>query len=154
MGSEQNDVVSEVPELSLKGTPEAILRLGEGLARTKYKIDLLGKTGWGEFTANLHGMESSGEWDCPDDALTFLSKIFPFALLPTGKESLDIFRVPAERVIGRRWPYEHICTLLRELIKHFPGDSGYQRSHWSTALLAIKINEITGCQLHAGIVRR
>ncbi len=21
-----------------------------------------------------------------------------------------------------RWPYEHICTLLRELIKHSPGD--------------------------------
>lgn len=50
--------------------------------------------------------------------------------------------------------FEHICTLLRELIKHSPGDFGYQRSRWSTELLAIKINEITGCQLHAGTVRR
>ncbi|WP_410315286.1 IS630 family transposase [Klebsiella pneumoniae] len=60
--------------------------------------------------------------------------------------------LPAGR--SRRWPFEHICTLLRELIKHSPGDFGYQRSRWSTELLAIKINEITGCQLHAGTVRR
>ena len=51
--------------------------------------------------------------------------------------------LPAGR--SRRWPFEHICTLLRELIKHSPGDFGYQRSRWSTELLAIKINEITGC---------
>ncbi|HFQ7620457.1 TPA: IS630-like element ISEc33 family transposase, partial [Klebsiella pneumoniae] len=37
---------------------------------------------------------------------------------------------------------------------HSPGDFGYQRSRWSTELLAIKINEITGCQLHAATVRR
>lgn len=60
--------------------------------------------------------------------------------------------LPAGRT--RRWPFEHICTLLRELVKHSPGDFGYQRSRWSTELLAIKINEITGCQLHAGTVRR
>ncbi|MBN7970054.1 helix-turn-helix domain-containing protein, partial [Klebsiella pneumoniae] len=60
--------------------------------------------------------------------------------------------LPAGR--SRRWPFEHICTLLRELIKHSPGDFGYQRSRWSTELLAIKINEITGCQLHAATVRR
>ncbi|EAQ4906535.1 IS630 family transposase [Salmonella enterica] len=60
--------------------------------------------------------------------------------------------LPAER--ARRWPFEHICTLLHELVKHAPGDFGYQRSRWSTELLAIKINEITGCQLHAGTVRR
>lgn len=60
--------------------------------------------------------------------------------------------LPAGR--SRRWPFEHICTLLRELIKHSPGYFGYQRSRWSTELLAIKINEITGCQLHAGTVRR
>jgi len=59
--------------------------------------------------------------------------------------------LPAGR--SRRWPFEHICTLLRELIKHSPGDFGYQRSRWSTELLAIKINEITGFQLHAGTVR-
>ncbi|EPS8031263.1 helix-turn-helix domain-containing protein [Escherichia coli] len=60
--------------------------------------------------------------------------------------------LPAER--SRRWPFEHICTLFRELIKHSPGYFGYQRSRWSTELLAIKINEITECQLHAGTVRR
>ncbi|EBA6814172.1 hypothetical protein B6A99_13210 [Salmonella enterica] len=60
--------------------------------------------------------------------------------------------LPAGRT--RRRPFEHICTLLRELVKHAPGDFGYQRSRWSTERLAIKINEITGCQLHAGTVRR
>ncbi|OVC54295.1 DDE endonuclease, partial [Escherichia coli] len=60
--------------------------------------------------------------------------------------------LPAGR--SRRWPFEHICTLFRELIKHSPGYFGYQRSRWSTELLAIKINEITECQLHAGTVRR
>lgn len=55
---------------------------------------------------------------------------------------------------GRRWSFEHICALLRQLIKHSPGDFGYQRFRWSTELLAIKINEITGCRLHASIVRR
>jgi hypothetical protein len=37
---------------------------------------------------------------------------------------------------GRRWPFEHICAFLRELVKHSPGDFGYQRSRWSTELLA------------------
>lgn len=55
---------------------------------------------------------------------------------------------------GRRWPFEHICVLLRQLIQHSPEDFGYQRSRWSTELLAIKINEITGCRLHASTVRR
>lgn len=55
---------------------------------------------------------------------------------------------------GRRWPFEYICALLRQLINHSPGDFGYQRSRWSTELLAIKINEITGCRLHASTVRR
>jgi hypothetical protein len=68
----------------------------------------------------------------------------------SGVEGLK--SLPAERT--RRWSFEHICILLRELIKHTPGDFGYQRSRWSTELLAIKINEITGCQLHAGTVRR
>jgi hypothetical protein len=48
--------------------------------------------------------------------------------------------LPAGR--SRRWPFEHICTLLRELIKHSPGDFGYQRSRWSTELLAIKIKAL------------
>lgn len=71
--------VPTLPELPLKGIPQEILRLGKRLADTKYQIDMLGKTGWGELTANLHGLEASGEWDGPDDALTFFSKIFPFA---------------------------------------------------------------------------
>lgn len=55
---------------------------------------------------------------------------------------------------GRRWPFEPLCVLLRQLVKRSPGDFGYQRSHWSTELLPIKINEMTGCQLHASTVRR
>ncbi|WP_233209044.1 IS630 family transposase, partial [Erwinia sp. B116] len=55
---------------------------------------------------------------------------------------------------GRRWPVEHICSLLLQLVKHSPGDFGYQRSRWSTELMAIKIREITGCHLHASTVRR
>lgn len=60
--------------------------------------------------------------------------------------------LPAGR--GRRWPFEHICELLRTLVRHSPGDFGYQRSRWSTELMALKINEITGCRLHAGTIRR
>ena len=55
---------------------------------------------------------------------------------------------------GRRWPFEHICALLRELVKYSPGDFGYQRSRWSTELLAIKIRDVTGCPLHASTIRR
>lgn len=56
--------------------------------------------------------------------------------------------------LGRRWPFEHICALLRELVKHSPGDFGYQRFRWSTELLAIKIRDVTGCLLHASTIRR
>ncbi|MGU5084030.1 helix-turn-helix domain-containing protein, partial [Escherichia coli] len=59
-----------------------------------------------------------------------------FAL--SGAEGLK--SLPAGR--SRRWPFEYICPLLRELIKHSPGDFGYQRSRWNIKLLAIKINEI------------
>lgn len=52
------------------------------------------------------------------------------------------------------WPFESICALLRELIKLTPGDFGYQRSRWSTELLAIKINELTRCRIHARTLRR
>jgi len=65
----------------------------------------------------------------------------------------SLFRsLPSGR--GRRWPFEHICELLRALVKYSPGDFGYQRSRWRTELMAIKINEITGCRLHAGTIRR
>lgn len=63
----------------------------------------------------------------------------------SGSEGLK--SLPSGR--GRRWPFEHICALLRELVKHSPGDFGYQRSRWSTELLAIKIRDVTGCPLHA-----
>jgi len=42
----------------------------------------------------------------------------------SGVEGLE--SLPAGR--SRRWPFEHICTLLRELVKYSPGDFGYQRS--------------------------
>jgi len=51
--------------------------------------------------------------------------------------------LPAGR--SRRWLFEHICTLFRELIMHSLGDFGYQHSRWSTELLAIKIKDLTGC---------
>jgi len=68
----------------------------------------------------------------------------------SGAEGLK--SLPAGR--GRRWPFEHICALLRELVKHSLGDFGYQRSRWSTELLAIKIRDITGRPLHASTIRR
>ena len=52
----------------------------------------------------------------------------------SGVEGLK--SLPAGR--ARRWPFEHICTLLRELVKHSPDDFGYKRSRWNTELLAIK----------------
>ncbi len=55
---------------------------------------------------------------------------------------------------GRRCLFEHICALLRQLVKHFPSDFGYQRSQWRTELMAIKLREITGYCLHASTVRR
>jgi len=57
----------------------------------------------------------------------------------SGVEGLK--SLPAGR--SRHWPFEHICTLLRERVKQAPGDFGYQRSRWSTELLTIKINETT-----------
>ncbi|WP_096777748.1 hypothetical protein [Izhakiella australiensis] len=109
---DQKDSGSEkqIPELVMKSIPHEILALGLRLTDTKYQIDLLGKAGWGNLTANLHGLETSGEWDGPDDALTFFSKIFPFAPLPGNSESMGFFQVPTERVIGRSWRWwpEHL----------------------------------------------
>jgi transposase len=45
---------------------------------------------------------------------------------------------------GRRWSFEHICELLRELVKHSPSEFCYQCSRWSIELLAIKIREVIG----------
>lgn len=55
---------------------------------------------------------------------------------------------------GRCWPFEHICALLRQLVKHSPYDFGYQRFRWSSELLAIKIRKVPGCPLHASTIRR
>lgn len=38
-------------------------------------------------------------------------------------------------------------------VRHSSGDIGYQRSHWRTEFLVIKINEITWCKLHPGTIR-
>lgn len=124
---------AQLPELPLKGIPQEILRLGKRLADTKYQIDMLGKTGWGELTANLHGLEASGEWDGPDDALTFFSKIFPFAMLPAETEPLGIFRVPTERVIGRSWRWwpDHLsATSETKLVEHLEGPHAAESTSW------------------------
>lgn len=131
MESEDNDVT--VPELPLKGIPVEILRMGKRLAETKYQIDILGKTGWGDLTANLHGLEASGEWDGPDDALTFFSKIFPFAMLPTETEPLGVFRVPTERVIARSWRWwpEHLSASSEaRLVEHLNGPHAAESTSW------------------------
>ncbi|BBW74555.1 hypothetical protein THOKLE011_08450 [Klebsiella michiganensis] len=66
-----------------------------------------------------------------------------------GTERLISLRTGRER----QWPFEQICALLVQLVSRSPADFGYQRSRWSTELLAIKINEITGCKLHPGAGR-
>lgn len=68
----------------------------------------------------------------------------------SGAEGLVSLRPGRER----KWPFELICRLLVLLVIRSPGDFGYQRSRWSTELLAIKINDITGCKLHPGTIRR
>ncbi len=67
----------------------------------------------------------------------------------SGAEGLVSLRPGRER----KWPFELICRLLVLLVIRSPGDFGYQRSRWSTELLAIKINDITGCKLHPGTIR-
>ncbi len=48
---------------------------------------------------------------------------------------------------------KYLRALLRELVKHFPGDFGYQSSRWSSELLAI-VREFTGCPLHASAIQQ
>jgi transposase len=94
------------------------------------------------------------------DTVSHVARTLCFARSPTGRwinwftlsGAEGLKSLPSGR--GRRWPFEHICALLRELIKHSPGDFGYQRSRRSTELLAIKIRDITGCPLHASTIRR
>ncbi|KAA3666399.1 IS30 family transposase [Pectobacterium carotovorum] len=55
----------------------------------------------------------------------------------------------------RRWPFEHICALLRELIRHSPGDFGYQRSgHWEGDLIQGSKNSyiVTPVERHSRFV--
>ncbi|MGE9550892.1 hypothetical protein ACQPT2_06665 [Erwinia amylovora] len=133
MESEHIEANPTVPDLSLKGIPSEILRLGKRLADTKYQIDMLGKTGWGELTGNLHGLEASGEWDGPDDALTFFSKIFPFAMLPAETEPLGVFQVPTERVIARSWRWwpEHLSgSSEARLQEHLASPFAAESTSW------------------------
>lgn len=115
---------ASIPLLDLSAIPAEIMLLGKRLADTKYQIDMLGKVGWGELTANLHGLEASGEWNGPDDALTFFSKIFPFAMLPSETEPLGVYQVPTERVIGRSWRWwpDHLSGNSEEKLReHLSG---------------------------------
>ncbi len=117
----------------MKGIPSTILRLGKHLADMKYQIDILGKNGWGELTANLHGMEPGGEWNGPDDALTFFSKIFPFAMQPVQTEPLGVFNVPTERVIGRSsqwWPDHLNGNSEAKLLEHLNGPFAAEGTFW------------------------
>lgn len=126
MESEQTEPNStlSIPLLDLSAISGEMLLLGKRLADTKYKIDMLGKAGWGELTANLHGLEASGEWNGPDDALTFFSKILPFAILPSETEPMGIYQVPTERVIGRSWRWwpDHLNDNSEEKLReHLSG---------------------------------
>jgi len=130
---EQTETTIAVPELPLADIPSTILRLGKRLADTKYQIDLLGKNGWAELTNNLHGMDTGGEWDGPDDALTFFSKVFPFAMLPTETEPMGIFRVPTERVISRSWSWwpEHLHgSSEAKFLEHLNGPTAAEGTSW------------------------
>ena len=51
-------------------------------------------------------------------------------------------------------PYEQIKVVLETLIQISPQDIGYQRSRWSTELMAIEINRIMGLNVHASTIRR
>lgn len=132
---------SSIPLLDLSAISGDILQLGKRLADTKYKIDMLGKVGWGELTANLHGLEASGEWNGPDDALTFFSKVFPFAILPSETEPLGIYQVPTERVIGRSWRWwpDHLSGNSEEkLLEHLNGPhSAESTSYYFISALAV-----------------
>nr|CBX79945.1 hypothetical protein predicted by Glimmer/Critica [Erwinia amylovora ATCC BAA-2158] len=124
MQSEHSET-SPAPFLDLTAIPADILQLGKRLADTKYQIDVLGKQGWGELTGNLHGLEAGGEWNGPDDALTFFSKILPFAALPSENAPPGIWQVPVERVIGRSWRWwpEHLIGNSEEKLReHLAGD--------------------------------
>ncbi|WP_051937035.1 hypothetical protein [Erwinia sp. 9145] len=124
---------SSAPELSMEGIPQPILALGKRLADTKFQIDVLGKNGWADLTANLHGLEASGEWSGPDDALTFFSKIVPFASLPAQTEPLGIFQVPVERVISRSgqwWPEHLSASSEARLVEHLQSPSAAESTSY------------------------
>lgn len=130
-----------IPLLDLSAISREMLLLGKRLADTKYKIDMLGKVGWGELTANLHGLEASGEWNGPDDALTFFSKILPFAILPSETEPMGIYQVPTERVIGRSWRWwpDHLSANSEEkLLEHLNGPHAAEStSYYFISALAV-----------------
>lgn len=133
MEDQHSDVTATVSELPLKGIPSTILRLGKHLADTKYQVDILGKNGWAELTGNLHGLEPGGEWNGPDDALTFFSKIFPFAMLPVQAEPPGVFNVPTERVISRSgqwWPDHLNGNSEAKLLEHLNSPFAAEGTSW------------------------
>lgn len=137
----ESNSTNSIPLLDLSAISREMLLLGKRLADTKYKIDMMGKTGWGELTANLHGLEASGEWNGPDDALTFFSKIFPFAILPSETEPMGIYQVPTERVIGRSWRWwpDHLSANSEEKLReHLNGPHAAEStSYYFISALAI-----------------
>ncbi len=57
---------------------------------------------------------------------------------------------------GRRakLPKQQILAMLRVLVELTPQDLGYQRSLWSTELLAIEINKLFSITIHSSTIRR
>lgn len=153
----QHGEAAAFPLLDMTAIPQEIMALGKRLADTKYQIDLLGKAGWGDLTANLHGLEDSGEWNGPDDALTFFSKIFPFAILPSETEPMGVFQVPTGQVIGRSWRWwpEHLNNNSeKKLREHLAGPhAADSTSYYFISALALLLavqgqSRISYCRQH------
>lgn len=51
-------------------------------------------------------------------------------------------------------PYRQIVGVLSTLLQLSPQDIGYQRSRWSTELMAIEINRMFELRIHASTIRR
>ncbi len=51
-------------------------------------------------------------------------------------------------------PFVQIAVVLTALLKLNPQDLGYQRSRWSTELMAIEINRIFKLKVHSSTIRR
>jgi transposase len=51
-------------------------------------------------------------------------------------------------------PFVQIAAVLATLLKLNPQDLGYQRSRWSTELMAIEINRVFKLKVHSSTIRR